>query len=70
MTAQLSPAEHRAVVTWVGQGEPIKLTVYGPDGAVVSVPLSPTRALEMAKDLMERAVMAIKTAQWGDSWPG
>ena len=60
---------NRAVVTWEGAGQPIKLTVYSPDGEVVSVPLSPVRALELAKDLTEPAVMAIKTEQWGDSWP-
>ena len=63
------PAEYRSVVTWQGSGEPIMLAVYDPDGAVVSVPLSPKRALELAKDLMERAVMAIKTGQWGSEWP-
>ena len=34
------------------------------------MPLSPTRALKLAKDLIEPAVRAIKTEQWGDSWPG
>ena len=61
---------NRAIVTWAGAGQPIVLTVYDPDGAVVSVPMSPVRALELAKDLTEPAVMAIKVAQWGDSWPG
>ena len=61
---------HRAVVTWAGAGEPITLTVYDPDGAVVSVPLSPVRALELAKELSEPAVTAIKTNQWGPGWPG
>lgn len=35
-----------------------------------SVPLSPVRALELAKDLMDTAVMAIKFKQWGPGWPG
>ena len=69
-TAPTSATEYRAVVTWAGQGEPIMLAVYGPGGAVVSVPLSPPRALELAKDLMERAVSSIKTKQWGKPWPG
>ena len=43
--------ESRVVVTWAGAGQPITLQVYDPDGAVVSVPLSPMRALELAKDL-------------------
>ena len=60
----------RAIVTWAGPGKPITLTLYGPDGAVVSVPLKPKRALELAKDLSEPAVMAIKTEQWGRMWPG
>ena len=62
--------EHRVVVTWEGRGQPIMLTVYDPDGAVVSVPLSPVRALELAKELSERAVSSIKTKQWGKPWPG
>ncbi len=65
MTVQLSPTEHRAVVSWAGPDELILLTVYAPDGEVVSVPLSPTRALELAKDLTERAVAEIKFRQWG-----
>ncbi len=69
-TAPTPTTEYRAVVTWAGQGEPIMLTLYGPDGAVVTVPLTPVRALELAKELSEPAVMAIKTSQWGDSWLG
>ncbi len=61
---------HRAVVTWDGAGQPIVLTLYGPDGEVVSVPLTPVRALELATDLSERAVASIKTKQWGQPWPG
>jgi hypothetical protein len=34
-------------MTWEGPGEPIKLTVHGPDGAVV-VALLPKRALTLA----------------------
>ncbi len=29
----------RAVVTWEGPGQPIMLTLYGPDGAAAAVPL-------------------------------
>ena len=56
-------------MTWEDPDEPIILTVYGPDSEV-SVSLSPTRALKLAKDLMERAVSSIKTDQWGKPWPG
>ena len=59
----------RAVVTWAGPGEPIMLTIYGPDG-VVAVPLTPKRALELAREMMEPAVIAIKVNQWGPGWPG
>ncbi len=51
-------------------GQPITLTVHGPAGAVVSMPLSPVLALELARELSEPAVMAIKVAQWGPGWPG
>ncbi len=34
----------RAVVTWAGPGEPIMLTLYGPDGEV-AVSLKPTRGV-------------------------
>jgi len=57
--------EYRAVVTWEGSGKPIKLTVYDPDGVVVSVSLSPKCALEMAKELIAPAVAEIKFQQWG-----
>ncbi len=71
---QRVPAHHggsepRAVVTWGGPGQPITLTVYGPDGAV-AVPMVPTRALELAKELIEPAVQSIKTDRWGPGWPG
>ena len=62
--------ETHAVVSWAGQGEPIVLTLYAADGEVVSVPLSPVRALELAKQLIEPAVRSIKTSQWGEGWPG
>jgi hypothetical protein len=42
------------------------LTVRGPDGEV-AVPLTPVRALELAVDLIQPAVVSIKTAQWGDT---
>ncbi len=57
--------EPRAVVTWEGPGEPIVLTVHGPDGAV-EVPLLPKRALTLANELLTRGVQAIKA----DQWPG
>ena len=60
----------RAVVTWAGAGEPIMLTLYSTAGEVVKVPLTPVRALELAKQLTEPAVTAIKLSQWGEDWPG
>ena len=64
------PADQtRAVVSWEGQSAPIKLTIYDVDGAVVSVPLSPVRALELARDLTQPAVQSIKHSQWGEGWP-
>ncbi len=59
----------RAVVAWAGPGEPIMLTLYGPDGEV-AVALSPTCALVLARELIEPAVQAIKNSQWGPGWPG
>ncbi len=59
--------EPRAVVSWEGPGEPIMLTLYGPDGDV-AVPLEPKRALTLAQELLTRGVQAIKAdhaAQWG-----
>ena len=61
--------ESRVNIIWAGQGQPITLTVHGPDGEV-AVPLLPKRALELAKELIEPAVQSIKTDQWGKSWPG
>jgi hypothetical protein len=49
----------RAVVTWEGPGEPIMLTLYGPDGEM-AVPLLPKRALTLAQELLTRGVQAIK----------
>ena len=56
--------EPRALVTWEGPGQPIMLTLYGPDGEVV-VPLLPKRALTLAKELLTLGVQAIKA-----DWPG
>ena len=69
MKARAQPTEPRAVVSWAGAGEPIMLTLYGPDGEV-ALRLSPTRALDLAKELIEPAVRAIKVEQWGAGWPG
>ena len=55
--------EPRAVVTWEGPGEPIMLTIYGPDGEV-AVPLLPKRALTLAQELLTCGVAAIKADQW------
>ena len=62
--AVAEPAEPRVVVTWEGPGQPITLTVYGPDGEV-AVPLLPKRALVLARELLTRGVQAIKA-----DWPG
>ncbi len=59
----LSPAmitAHRAVVTGQAPGEPIVLTLYGPDGKMAAVPLLPKRALTLAQELLTRGVQAIK----------
>ncbi len=56
--------ETRAVVTWKGPGQPIVLTVRGPDGET-RVPLLPKRALTLAQELLTRGVQAIKA-----DWPG
>ena len=55
------------VVTWAGLGQPIMLTLHSPGGEV-AVPLTPTRALELAKELIEPAVQSIKVSQWGCVW--
>ena len=46
-------------MTWEGPGEPIMLTVYGPDGEV-AVPLLPKRALVLVQELLTYGVAAIK----------
>ncbi len=61
--------EPHAVVSWEGPGEPITLTIHGPDGEV-STPLTPTRALALAVELTQRAVLTIKVNRWGPGWPG
>ncbi len=55
--------EPRAVVSWEGPGEPIMLTIYGPDGDV-AVPLLPKRALTLAQELLTCGVQAIKADSW------
>ncbi len=52
--------EPRAVVTWEGPGEPVMLTLYGPDGEAVAMPLLPKRALTLAQELLTCGVQAIK----------
>jgi len=47
-------------VTWEGPGEPIMLTLYGPDGEAVAVALEPKRALTLAQELLTCGVAAIK----------
>ena len=64
-TDAVPAADPRAVVSWAGQGKPILLRIYAGDSAVASVPLTPVRALELAKDLTEPAVQSIKFKQWG-----
>ncbi len=64
MKTPLSPLANRAVVTWEGPGEPIMLTLYGPDGEVVAVPLLPKRALTLAQELLTQGVSAIKADSW------
>ncbi len=58
-----APVAGRAVVTWEGPGEPIVLTVYGPDGEA-AVPLLPKRALTLAQELLTHGVAAIKADSW------
>ena len=61
----MSDVADRVIVTWDGPGEPITLTLYGPDGEVAAVPLLPKRALTLAQELLTRGVQAIKA-----DWPG
>ena len=70
MKARAQPTETRAVVAWAGPGQPVTLMIYDADGAVAEMKLSPTRALGLAKELIEPAVTAIKLSQWGEGWPG
>jgi hypothetical protein len=58
-----------ATVSWKGPGAPIVLKVHGPDGEV-EVVLSPKRALALAVELTQRAVLTIKVNCWGPGWPG
>ncbi len=58
------PDARRVVVTWAAPGEPIMLTIYGPDGEAVAVPLLPKRALTLAQELLTRGVQAIKADSW------
>ena len=58
------PRGGRVVVTWEGPGEPIMLTLYGPDREEVSLPLLPKRALTLAQELLTRGVQAIKADSW------
>jgi hypothetical protein len=54
----------RAVVSWQGAGEPVVLTLFGPDGEAVALPLLPKRALTLAQELLTRGVQAIKADSW------
>ncbi len=54
----------RAVVSWEGPGQPIMLTLYGPDGEKVALPLAPKRALTLAQELLTCGVQAIKADSW------
>ena len=63
MTEHRPPATTRAVVTWQGPGEPIMLTLYGPDGEI-AVPLEAKRALTLAQELLTCGVQAIKADSW------
>ncbi len=64
------PADQtRAGVSWAGAGQPIVLQVHGAHRAV-DVPLTPVRALELAKELVEPSIQLIKHSQWGPNWPG
>ena len=55
----------RVVVTWEGPGEPIVLTLYGPEGELAAMELLPKRCLTLAKEILDTAVLAIKV-----DWPG
>ncbi len=64
MKPPLSPPANRAVVTWEGPGKPVMLTLYGPDGEAVALPLLPKRALTLAQELLTCGVAAIKADSW------
>ena len=59
----MDSAPPRAVVSWKGPGEPIMLTLYGPDGTT-ALPLKPKRALTLAQELLTRGAQAIKADSW------
>ena len=61
----MSATADRAVVTWEGRGEPIMLTLYGPEGELAAMELLPKRCLTLAKEILDTAVLAIKV-----DWPG
>ena len=42
----------------------------GHETGAVDVPFTPNRALELAVELTQRAVLTIKVNQWGPGWPG
>ena len=67
MTGPGAAVEHRIVVSQEDPGRPILLKVYTADTEVAVVPISPVRALGLAKDLIERAVAEIKFRQWGSA---
>ena len=52
------------MVSWSGPAQPIMLTIYGPDGEAVAVPLLPKRALTLAQGLLTCGVSAIKAGTW------
>ncbi len=54
----------RAVVSWDGPGQPVVLTLYGPDGETLALPLLPKRALTLAQELLMHGVSAIKADSW------
>ena len=63
----MGSAPPRTVVSWKGPGEPIILTLCGPDGEV-AVSLLPKRALTLAQELLTRGVEAIKADSWDDMY--
>ena len=50
----------RAVVSWEGADQPIVLKIYSSAGEVAAVRLSPTRALELARELLGPAISAVR----------